>query len=67
MPYALAFLVVCRSAANDWIDANILCAQDGATLASIHSDSENSAIQLLGFEADVNQMWIGINDLDVSY
>ena len=48
-----------------WSEANDDCAQDGATLASIHADSENAAIQLVGFETDTEEMWIGTNDLDV--
>ena len=63
IPWILFFV---RSSENlTWSEANDDCSQDGATLTSIHADSENAAIQLAGFEADVEEMWIGINDLDV--
>ena len=58
-------LIVRSSEVLTWSEANDDCAQDWATLTSIHADSENAAIQLVGFETDNEEMWIGINDLDV--
>ena len=61
----LILYIVRSSEVLTWSEANDDCAQDGATLTSIHADSENAAIQLVGFETDTEEMWIGINDLNV--
>ncbi|CAL4064253.1 unnamed protein product [Meganyctiphanes norvegica] len=49
-----------------WKDAETICTQEGAHLASILDIAENSYIYLLAIDAGLSSVWLGLNSLQDS-